>query len=149
MLEKVTGCMHAYEVVSAVSQSENLAKELVQKLPAAALASLIASLSVADVAAAADLYTPPTATQTVENVQTKEFAAPSSAPELYTAPSPASDSGLPEGNQWRYSEFISAVQSGKVERVRFSKDGSQLQLTAVDGRRALVVLPNDPDLVSA
>ena len=35
----------------------------------------------------------------------------------------------------------------QVERVRFSKDGSQLQLTAVDGRRALVVLPNDPELV--
>jgi cell division protease FtsH len=34
-----------------------------------------------------------------------------------------------------------------VERVRFSKDGTQLQLTAVDGRRALVVLPNDPELV--
>ena len=31
--------------------------------------------------------------------------------------------------------------------MRFAKDGSQLQLTAVDGRRALVVLPNDPDLV--
>jgi cell division protease FtsH len=29
---------------------------------------------------------------------------------------------LPEGNQWRYSEFINAVQAGKVERVRFSKD---------------------------
>jgi hypothetical protein len=47
----------------------------------------------------------------------------------------------------RYSEFIGAVEAGRVERVRFSKDGSQLQLTAVDGRRALVVLPNDPDLV--
>ena len=43
------------------------------------------------------------------------------------------ESGLPEGNQWRYSEFINAVQSGKVERVRFAKDGTQLQLTAVDG----------------
>jgi cell division protease FtsH len=39
------------------------------------------------------------------------------------------------------------VQSGGVERVRFSKDGTALQLTAVDGRRASVVLPNDPGLV--
>jgi cell division protease FtsH len=31
--------------------------------------------------------------------------------------------------------------------VRFSKDGTMLQLTAIDGRRATVVLPNDPDLV--
>lgn len=52
-----------------------------------------------------------------------------------TAPAVAggAESGLPEGNQWRYSEFVNAVQSGKVERVRFAKDGSQLQLTAVDG----------------
>jgi len=49
--------------------------------------------------------------------------------------------------QWRYSDFVNAVEDGKVERVRFSKDGSQLQLTAVDGRRATVVLPNDPELV--
>jgi len=62
-------------------------------------------------------------------------------------PPAASATDLPEGNQWRYSEFINAVQAGKVERVRFSKDGSQLQLTAVDGRRANVVLPNDPELV--
>ena len=36
---------------------------------------------------------------------------------------------LPEGNQWRYSEFINAVQNGKVERVRFSKEGGQLQVS--------------------
>jgi len=59
----------------------------------------------------------------------------------------ADDTELPEGNTWRYSEFIKAVQKGKVERVRFSKDGAQLQLTAVDGRRAVVTLPNDPELV--
>ena len=39
-----------------------------------------------------------------------------------------SDFQLPEGNQWRYSEFVNAVQAGKVERVRFSKEGGQLQV---------------------
>lgn len=39
------------------------------------------------------------------------------------------------------------MKKGKVERVRFSKDGGVLQLTAVDGRRANVVVPNDPDLI--
>ena len=34
-----------------------------------------------------------------------------------------------------------------MERVRFSKDGSALQLTAVNGARATVILPNDPELV--
>lgn len=57
------------------------------------------------------------------------------------------ESDLPEGTTWRYSEFLSAVEGGKIERVRFAKDGAQLQLTAVDGRRAVVMLPNDPELV--
>ena len=52
--------------------------------------------------------------------------------EFPTKNAPAVKSGtdfqLPEGNQWRYSEFINAVQAGKVERVRFSKDGSLLQV---------------------
>ncbi|KAL1192608.1 ATP-dependent zinc metalloprotease FTSH 1 [Cardamine amara subsp. amara] len=65
--------------------------------------------------------------------------------EIFKAPSPKSD--LPEGSQWRYSEFLNAVKKGKVERVRFSKDGSVLQLTAVDNRRASVTVPNDPDLI--
>jgi len=46
---------------------------------------------------------------------------------------PPADATLPEGQSWRYSEFITAVTKGKVERVRFAKDGGALQLTAVDG----------------
>lgn len=55
--------------------------------------------------------------------------------------------GLPEGANWRYKEFLDAVEGGKVERVRFSKNGQYLQATAVNGAKALVTLPNDPDLV--
>ncbi|KAK1325102.1 hypothetical protein QJS10_CPA01g00291 [Acorus calamus] len=68
---------------------------------------------------------------------------------VLTAPKPTQQqsSDLPDGTQWRYSEFLNAVKRGKVERVRFSKDGGVLQLTAVDGRRASVVVPNDPDLI--
>ncbi|XP_074587280.1 ATP-dependent zinc metalloprotease FTSH 1, chloroplastic-like [Curcuma longa] len=69
------------------------------------------------------------------------------AQSLLTAPRPQSSPDLPEGSQWRYSEFLNAVRKGKVERVRFSKDGGVLQLTAVDGRRAAVIVPNDPDLI--
>lgn len=64
-----------------------------------------------------------------------------------TAPKPQTQSDIPDGTQWRYSEFLSAVKKGKVERVRFSKDGTALQLTAVDGRRATVTVPSDPDLI--
>jgi len=77
---------------------------------------------------------------------TASAAAPAFAEQSVAAPAVAADA-LPEGTQWRYSEFVQAVEGGKVERVRFSKDGSQLQLTAVDGRRAAVTLPNDPELV--
>lgn len=98
------------------------------------------------IAQAADYAPPPQ--QNEQQAQQKQdcrtFEGANKAPAVASSPS---DYQLPEGNQWRYSEFINAVQAGKVERVRFSKDGSQLQLTAVDGRRALVVLPNDPDLV--
>lgn len=99
-------------------------------LASAAAAALISG----NVPALADVPTPPPQIeQATKQAQNQSMTFPSSE-----APKPASTSSLPEGNQWRYSEFIGAVESGKVERVRFSKDGSQLQLTAVDGRRAQV-----------
>ena len=61
---------------------------------------------------------PPTEQKTQQ--QTRTF-------ETSEAPVVKDGVSLPEGNQWRYSEFIGAVEQGKVERVRFSKDGSQLQ----------------------
>ncbi|KIZ07525.1 cell division protease FtsH [Monoraphidium neglectum] len=103
-----------------------------------------------DAARAADFVAPPEGSTTVvaeqSGPQSLTFGSGTAGQQ---APALRDDaaSGLPEGNQWRYSEFINAVQGGKVERVRFSKDGSMLQLTAIDGRRATVVLPNDPDLV--
>lgn len=45
------------------------------------------------------------------------------------------------------SSCPSAVKRGKVENVHFSKDGSRLQLTVVDGHRATVVALNDSDLI--
>ncbi|KAG2494499.1 hypothetical protein HYH03_007268 [Edaphochlamys debaryana] len=126
--------------------TDNLANELVAKLPKAALASLL-TLSTAGVASAADVYAPAPETNTVTATAQAPQSATFAAPAPLAAPEVRSEYALPEGNQWRYSDFIQAVDNGKVERVRFSKDGSQLQLTAVDGRRATVVLPNDPDLV--
>eukprot|EP00892_Ulva_mutabilis_P006157 jgi/Ulvmu1/3913/UM018_0136.1 len=119
-----------------------------QKQASTANATILASAAAAalisgNAPALADVPTPPPQIeQATKQAQNQSMTFPSSE-----APKPASSSGLPEGNSWRYSEFIGAVESGKVERVRFSKDGSQLQLTAVDGRRAQVVLPNDTDLV--
>ncbi|KAH7669145.1 Peptidase FtsH protein [Dioscorea alata] len=110
-------------------------------------ALLISSL--AHPALAADEISPPPVVTPVPSAQS-ETASKLTNPfsqALLTAPKPQASSDLPEGSQWRYSEFLSAVKKGKVERVRFSKDGGVLQLTAVDGRRASVIVPNDPDLI--
>ncbi|XP_072966986.1 ATP-dependent zinc metalloprotease FTSH 1, chloroplastic-like [Typha angustifolia] len=99
------------------------------------------------VALAEDIAPPPESVQL--EAATKQDASSSNpfSNALLTAPKPQTSSDLPEGSQWRYSEFLNAVKKGKVERVRFSKDGGILQLSAVDGRRASVVVPNDPDLI--
>lgn len=115
----------------------------------AALATILLS-SMAPQAMAVDSPPPPPVMEVQPSAaeQSSPFAqslilnAPNTAD---STPKPASD--LPEGSNWRYSEFLNAVKKGKVERVRFAKDGSVLQLTAVDGRRASVVVPNDPDLI--
>ena len=115
----------------------------------AGVAALLASAVVgsANIAQAADYAPPPQQNQAQQQQKQDTRTFEGGASQAPAVKASSSDYQLPEGNQWRYSEFINAVQAGKVERVRFSKDGSQLQLTAVDGRRALVVLPNDPDLV--
>ena len=112
---------------SARAAANDAARTLAGSLPAAALASLVLALT-GEAAMAADIA-PPTqpvteAVQAVKQAVAKPFADAS-----LTAP--ATDSkkvDLPEGSQWRYSEFINAVKGGKVERVRFSKDGSSLQV---------------------
>ncbi|KAE8057353.1 hypothetical protein FH972_014054 [Carpinus fangiana] len=118
----------------------------------ATLAALIFS-TLTPHALALDNPTPPAQPPPVIQAQPTAPNASNSSPFsqnlLLTAPKPQTQttSDLPEGAQWRYSEFLNAVKKGKVERVRFSKDGSGLQLTAVDGRRASVIVPNDPDLI--
>ncbi|MGB3204304.1 MAG: ATP-dependent zinc metalloprotease FtsH3 [Crinalium sp.] len=49
---------------------------------------------------------------------------------------------------WKYSEFIQQVESGKIERVGLSSDRSKALVTAQDGTKVIVNLPNDPDLVN-
>ncbi|XP_002967332.2 ATP-dependent zinc metalloprotease FTSH, chloroplastic [Selaginella moellendorffii] len=122
-----------------------IARASQSKFPAATLASVVLAISGASPAMAVDVQPPP-APQAQQIEQTPAAGSPFS---LMEAPPVEARKklDLPEGNQWRYSEFLNAVKGGKVERVRFSRDGSVLQLTAVDGRRAAVIVPNDPDLV--
>lgn len=113
---------------------------------AAALAAYLNGMGSNDVAMALDAPPATDAPAAVESAR-PNAGGQALAGQTLQAPATSDNAGLPEGTNWRYSEFLEAVDSGKVERVRFSKDGSQLQLTAVDGRRALVTLPNDPELV--
>nr|XP_029149541.1 ATP-dependent zinc metalloprotease FTSH, chloroplastic-like isoform X2 [Arachis hypogaea] len=110
-------------------------------------ALFISSLSPQPQAIAVDNAGPPTVIEAQQ--PSTQNPSPFSQNLLLNAPKPQAQasSDLPEGSQWRYSEFLNVVKKGKVERVRFSKDGSALQLTAVDGRRATVIVPNDPDLI--
>jgi cell division protease FtsH len=49
---------------------------------------------------------------------------------------------------WRYSQFVQEVQRNRVEKVSISSDRSKALVTAQDGRKILVNLPNDPELVN-
>jgi len=109
-------------------QTTDLAEELVRKVPAAALAGLVAALSAATPAGAADFFPPQENNTVVAEQAGQQSLTFGGSAGSQQAPALRDDSGLPEGNQWRYSEFIQAVQNGKVERVRFSKDGSMLQV---------------------
>ena len=115
-----------------------------------AIASIAAFLAAAPLAAVADDFAPPAQEAPASALAQFQAQAQSAmSGDSLTAPDTkvADPNALPEGNTWRYSEFIRAVMGGKVERVRFAKDGTSLQLTAVDGRRSQVTLPNDPELV--
>lgn len=121
----------------------------VNTISAATMASLALALA-ASPAMAADMPSPTQFAESASEViqQAKPAASTLTGTALAAPPVAAKkDSGIPEGAQWRYSEFLNAVKGGKVERVRFAKDGTSLQLTAIDGKRANVTLPNDPDLV--
>jgi cell division protease FtsH len=49
---------------------------------------------------------------------------------------------------WRYSEFIKAVEEDNVEKATFSADGKRVLVVDVDGNRfKLDALPNDPSLL--
>ncbi|MGJ3250115.1 MAG: ATP-dependent zinc metalloprotease FtsH3 [Elainellaceae cyanobacterium] len=51
-------------------------------------------------------------------------------------------------SQWRYSQFVQEVQQNRVEKVSLSADRSKALVTAQDGEKIAVNLPNDPDLLN-
>ena len=49
---------------------------------------------------------------------------------------------------WRYSDFIQAVEKGRVAQVRLSADRTRAIVKPQDGSQVIVNLPDDPDLIS-
>lgn len=49
---------------------------------------------------------------------------------------------------WRYSDFIQAVEKGRVAQVRLSADRTRALVKPQDGSQVLVNLPDDPELIS-
>ncbi len=58
------------------------------------------------------------------------------------------DNNTPTQTTWKYSQFISEVEKGKIETVKLSADRTKALVTAQDGTPVLVNLPNDPQLIS-
>ncbi|MBW4659407.1 MAG: ATP-dependent zinc metalloprotease FtsH3 [Drouetiella hepatica Uher 2000/2452] len=49
---------------------------------------------------------------------------------------------------WRYSQFVSQVQSGQVEKVSISADRTRATAKTSSGETVLVNLPNDPEMLN-
>ena len=58
------------------------------------------------------------------------------------------DRQAPTIETWRYSELIEQVQKNQVAKVSISPDRTQAVVTANDGRKLEVNLPNDPELLN-
>ena len=89
-----------------------------EKFSTALAASVFLSMNNTQAAQAATVV-PEVAANNVEFTQAGAVASTLAAPSV-VAQIADGEIQLPEGNQWRYSEFINAVEAGKVERVRFS-----------------------------
>ena len=59
------------------------------------------------------------------------------------------DNSGQESQSWRYSRFLDAVESNRIERVSISADRSQARFTDPESSAQVTVnLPNDPDLIN-
>jgi cell division protease FtsH len=49
---------------------------------------------------------------------------------------------------WKYSQFIQEVEGNRVDKINISSDRSKALVTAQDGSKVIVNLPNDPELIN-
>ncbi len=58
------------------------------------------------------------------------------------------DKQPPSREVWKYSQFIQEVESKRVDKINISSDRSKALVTAQDGSKVIVNLPNDPELIN-
>ncbi|CDF33542.1 cell division protein FtsH [Chondrus crispus] len=122
--------------VSALLSAE--AKRAASYAAAAAVLASVAASSAVPANAAADPVQMTGARQETSASMSRSLGGDSATP------APASN-GVQD---WRYSEFINAVEKDQVEKVTFSADGQRLLAVDTEGNRfKLDALPNDPDLL--
>lgn len=121
--------------------SELLASEARRAAGFAAAATILASVATSATAPAMAAADPVQMTGARPETSAAASRSMSADP---AAPAPAAN-GVQD---WRYSEFIRAVEKDQVEKVTFSADGQRLLAVDTDGNRyKLDALPNDPDLL--
>ncbi|MBD1811222.1 ATP-dependent zinc metalloprotease FtsH3 [Microcoleus vaginatus DQ-U2] len=58
------------------------------------------------------------------------------------------DKQPPSREVWKYSQFIQEVEGKRVDKINISSDRSKALVTAQDGNKVIVNLPNDPELMN-
>jgi cell division protease FtsH len=58
------------------------------------------------------------------------------------------DKQPPSREVWKYSQFIQEVEGKRVDKINISSDRSKALVTAQDGTKVIVNLPNDPELIN-
>ncbi len=58
------------------------------------------------------------------------------------------DKQPPSREVWKYSQFIQEVEGKRVDKINISSDRTKALVTAQDGNKVIVNLPNDPELIN-
>jgi len=124
-------------------QATARAKEDIRRVAVGTLASIVAAGGTLGPATTAQALDAPA----VAPVQQQQQQRPLSLFPSQTAPSLTADSDLPEEKEWRYSDFVKAVEAKKVKKVEVEPSGAAMKVFTNGGREAHVELVNDKDLV--
>lgn len=94
-------------------------------------------------------FTPSSLARNVPSISTARYVTMEPAPAANNDNLPVIQSRGGAPVDIRYSDFTKLVNAGRIEKVTFSADGTQLLGIDTEGVRIKIeALPNDPDLLS-